>query len=298
MINLLRNAVDHGVESPEKRKAAGKPETATIRLTACHAQSHIVITVEDDGGGIDVNKVKDSAMRRGFISAEAAGSLTEAESINLIFMAGLSTAEKATEVSGRGVGLDIVRTNIEGLSGSISLDTKVGQGSKFTIRLPLTVAIIQGLLVSSSGVIYVMPLASVVETLTIEPSEIQTIRGKEIIRRRDSIIPLLRLNTTLGREAMEIESNDKNVIVVVKVDDRSVGIVVDTLMERQEIVVKSLGKYLGDIEGIAGATILGDGRVALILDVTSLVEMSMQKSAGNERQESHAVTKLNPAAAQ
>ena len=279
----MRNAVDHGVESAEKRQAAGKPETATVRLTACHEQSRIVITVEDDGSGIDVDKVKDSAVKRGFISAEAAVSLTEVESINLIFTAGMSTAERATEVSGRGVGLDIVRTNIESLSGSVNLDTKVGQGSKFIIRLPLTVAIIQGLLVSSGGVVYVIPLAPVVETMTIESSAIQTIRGKEIIRWRDSIIPLLRLNTTFGSEVMEIESSDKNLIVVVKVDDRLVGILVDALMERQEIVVKSLGKYLGDIDGIAGATILGDGEVALILDAASLSKMLMRRRAEPQR---------------
>lgn len=298
LIHLLRNAVDHGVESLEKRTAAHKPETATVRLAAYREQSHIVITVEDDGNGIAASKIKDSAVKRGLISAEEAESLSEAEAINFIFRAGMSTAEKTTEVSGRGVGLDIVRANVESLSGSVTLDTKVGQGSKFTIRLPLTVAIIQGLLVSSASVIYVLPLASVVETLTIEPWEIQTIRKKEIIRWRDSLIPLLRLNVTFDGEAMQIQDNAKDLVVVVKVGESLVGIMVDTMMERQDIVVKSLGKYLGDIEGIAGATILGDGQVSLILDLASLARMSMQKGAGNGRQGMRAINTLSPTATQ
>lgn len=293
LIHLLRNAVDHGIESSEKRNAASKPETALIRLAAYHEQSHIVISVEDDGKGIDVNRIKDSALRKGLISAEEAESLSVSEVINLIFMAGMSTAEKATEVSGRGVGLDIVRTNVENLNGSISLDSKVGQGSKFTIRLPLTVAIIQGLLISSADVLYVMPLVSLVETLMVEPWEVQTIRGKEIIRLRDEILPVLRLNVVLGGGVRSTENKAKDLVVVVRASDKLVGIVVDALMERQEIVVKSLGEYLGDIEGIAGATILGDGKVALILDVASLTKMTIQGSADNKKREMRAVDTLH-----
>jgi len=289
LIHLLRNAVDHGIEPPEKRKAAHKPEKATIRLAASHEQSHIVITLEDDGGGIDPEKVKNSAIKKGIIPAEAAEKLTEAEAINLIFGAGMSTAEKATEVSGRGVGLDIVKTNVEGLSGSVDLTTRIGQGTKFTIRLPLTVAIIQGLMLTSDGVIYVLPLTSVLETLIVTPAEIKTIWRKEVINRRGSIIPLMRLNTALGQETREIETNGKeSLVVVVKADDKSVGLIVDGLMERQEIVVKSLGEYLGEIEGIAGATILGDGKVALILDVASLTKMAIQERAGNRNREPQA----------
>jgi two-component system chemotaxis sensor kinase CheA len=297
LIHLLRNAVDHGIESPEKRKDASKPETALIRLAAYHEQSHIVISVEDDGKGIDVNRIKDSALGKGLISAEEAESLSVTEVINLIFMAGMSTAEKATEVSGRGVGLDIVRTNVENLNGSISLDSKIGRGSKFTIRLPLTVAIIQGLLISSADVLYVMPLVSLVETLMVEPWEVQTIRGKEIIRLRDEILPVLRLNVVLGGEVRSTENKAKDLVVVVRASDKLVGIVVDALMERQEVVVKSLGEYLGDIEGIAGATILGDGKVALILDVASLAKMTIQGSADNKKREMRAVDTLHLTAA-
>lgn len=289
LIHLLRNAVDHGVESPDERKAAHKPETATIRLSAYHEQSHIVITLEDDGSGIDSGKIKDAAVRRGLISTEAVGMMTEAEVINLIFAAGMSTTEKATEVSGRGVGLDIVRSNVENLGGSVSLSTEVRVGTKFTIRLPLTVAIIQGLLVSSCGVTYAIPLSSVIETLLVEPSEIQTIGRKEIIRSRDNLIPLWRLNTTLDSGGDGSTYDNTSLVVVVKAGDWLVGIVVDTLMEQQEIVVKSIGDYLGDIEGIAGATILGDGQVALILDIASLTRITMHGGIDSKRQDSGVV---------
>jgi two-component system chemotaxis sensor kinase CheA len=297
LIHLLRNAVDHGIESPEERRAISKSETAVIRLTACHEQGHIVITVDDDGKGIDATKVVESSVKKGLITAEEAENLSESGAINLIFMAGMSTAEKATEVSGRGVGLDIVRANVESLSGSISLDTKLGLGSKFAIRLPLTVAIVQGLLISSDGVLYVMPLVSLMETLMVEPSEIQTIRGREIIRVRGEIIPILRLNEILDSEITGTENEEKKLIVIVKADNNLLGVVVDALMERQEVVVKSLGEYLGEITGIAGATILGDGKVALILDVGSLVKMSIQKSTSNRGQEIGTINTLNLTAA-
>ncbi len=279
LIHILRNAVDHGIEPPEARIAAGKPEKATIRLAAYHEQGHIVIAVTDDGGGIDSNVVRESAVRKGLISPEAAEQLSATEAINLIFDAGMSTAEKATEVSGRGVGLDIVRSNVESLNGSISLSTRVGQGSTFTIRLPLTVAIVQGLLISAGGVAYVMPLASLVETLMVEPGQIHTIGGREMVRLRDSIVPLLRLDRILGGAPPETDSEEKCLIVVVRAGDDQLGIVVDALMERQEVVVKSLGDYLGDITGIAGATILGDGQVALILEVGSLAAMAAKRGA-------------------
>ncbi len=298
LIHLIRNAVDHGVEPPDMRKAAHKPETAAIHLTAEREQSHIVITVEDDGGGISAGRVKEAAVRKGFISAKKAANLTDSEALNLIFMAGMSTAKKATEVSGRGVGLDIVRSNVENLGGSILLETKLGKGSKFTIRLPLTVAIVQGLLVTAGGIIYVLPLGSVMETIAVVPDDIYTIRKKEIIRRLDNLVPVMRLSSTFGSQVENPENSSGNgVIVVVKAGEAVVGIMVDSLMEPQEIVVKSMGKYMGDIEGIAGATILGDGRVALILDVASLVKISTHEPEEKEKQEIQPVPKLTTAAA-
>ena len=273
LIHLLRNAVDHGIESLETRIAAQKPETATISLTAAREQSHIVITVEDDGGGISPQNLREAALRKGFMTKEQVDKLSDAEAINLIYKPGMSTAKKTTEISGRGVGLDIVRSNVENLGGSIILETKPGLGTKFTIRLPLTVAIVQGLLVTACGTVYVLPLASVIETVAIKPSDIFTIRRKEIIRRLDNLIPIVRLNEKFGSNAniSNAAPGGAGVVVIAKAGESMIGLMVDSLLEPQEIVVKSLGKYMGDIKGIAGATILGDGRVALILDVASLV---------------------------
>ncbi len=279
LIHILRNAVDHGIELPEQRSADGKPESATVLLRAFHEQGNVIISVEDDGRGIDTDRVKEAAVRKKIVSAEEAAQLSPGEVTNLIFLPGMSTAKKATEVSGRGVGLDIVHSNVENLNGSVNLETTVGQGSKFTIRLPLTVAIMQGLLVSASGVTYVLPLVSLVQTLTVESHEIQPIRGREVIRVRDEIIPLLKLSTVMGGSEADTGESDKTLIVVVRAGDLLLGVIVDALMERQEVVVKSMGDYLGDIEGIAGATILGDGQVALILDVASLARLLAQQTS-------------------
>lgn len=274
LTHLLRNAVDHGVEPPEIRVAAGKSETAKVNLCAYREQSHIVITVEDDGAGIDAEHIAETAVRKGLIPAGKAENLTEAERINLIFMPGMSTKEKATEISGRGVGMDIVRANVENLGGTATIETRKGQGSKFIIRLPLTVAIVQGFLISAGEAVYILPMASIAETISVNAEQIQTITGREIIRWRDNLIPLIRLNKVFGNPA-NVQNPDNNLIVVVVNDNSLVGLVIDGLLEPQEIVVKSLGNYLGDIQGIAGATILGDGRVALILDILSLPAMAM-----------------------
>ncbi len=223
LIHLLRNAVDHGIELPGDRKSAGKTEMATVRLTARREQSHIAIIVEDDGKGIDGKKVIAAGIKKGLISPAKAENLSETEAVNLIFMAGMSTAEKATEVSGRGVGMDIVRANVEHLGGSVVVETKVGQGSRFIIRLPLTVAIIQGFLVTAGGAIYVLPLSSIAETLAIQPGQIQHVGGHEILRWRDSLVPLVRLNTTLNGYSEGGENGDKNIVVVVKTDDCLLG---------------------------------------------------------------------------
>jgi two-component system chemotaxis sensor kinase CheA len=273
LIHLLRNAIDHGVETPDERLKAGKPRMASVKLSASQEQEHIVITLEDDGKGIDGNKVKNSALKKGTITAEAAQTMSEAEAINLIFMAGVSTAEKVSEVSGRGVGMDIARTNIENLGGTIKLETTVNKGTTFTIHLPLTVAIIQGLMVTSGGIMCALPLSSILETIKVRSSEIKTVANREVMRLRDSLFPLLRLGSLFG----SVNSHDSNpdrpmLITVVRAGKFKVGLVVDEVLEPQEIVVKPLGNYLGDVEGIAGATICGNGQVALILDVNSLIQ--------------------------
>jgi len=274
LIHLLRNAVDHGVEEPEKRVAEGKPPIALVRLSAFQEGGHIVISMEDDGKGIDVNAVKKKAVAKAVISADEAARLSMADAINLVFMPGFSTLEKATDVSGRGVGLDVVKTNIEKLSGSVVTESRPGEGTKFMIVLPLTLAVIQGLLVAVHGTVYVMPLASVTETLLIEQREILTIRGRNVIRLRNNVIPLVTLDNASGLGKRRADHEDKCFIVVAKDSEKSIGVVVDELMEQQEFVVKPLGKFLVDIRGIAGATILGDGQVGLILDVPALIKMA------------------------
>ncbi len=274
LIHLLRNAVDHGVEDPERRVTVGKPPIALVRLSAFQEGGHIVISMEDDGKGIDVSAVKRKAVSNGLITSEEAARLSMADAVNLVFMPGFSTTEVATDVSGRGVGLDVVKTNIEKLSGSVVTDSRPGEGTRFMIVLPLTLAVIQGLLVSVSDTVYVMPLASVTETLLIERREILTIRGKHVIRLRNNVIPLLTLDGAPRLRIDGAEVGDKCFIVVAKDGDKSIGVVVDELMEQQEFVVKPLGKFLVDIRGIAGATILGDGQVGLILDVPALIKIA------------------------
>ena len=274
LIHLLRNAVDHGVEEPEKRVADGKPPIALVRLSAFQEGGHIVISMEDDGKGIDVNAVKQKAVAKAIISADEAARLSMADAINLVFMPGFSTLEKATDVSGRGVGLDVVKTNIDKLSGSVVTESRPGEGTKFMIVLPLTLAVIQGLLVAVHGTVYVMPLASVTETLLIEQREIMTIRGRNVIRLRNNVIPLVTLDNASGLGKRRADRVGQCFIVVAKDGEKSIGVVVDELMEQQEFVVKPLGKFLVDIRGIAGATILGDGQVGLILDVPALIKMA------------------------
>lgn len=273
LVHLLRNAVDHGIEPPEKRRAAGKPEKGTIRLSAAHEQSYIAITVEDDGKGIDGARLKEVAVKKGIIPSETAARMDDTEAIDLIFEPGLSTAEKITDVSGRGVGMDIVRQNIESLNGHIAVSTKLGQGTKFVLRLPLTLATIHGLLVVSAGVTFAIPLVSVSEVLRLRPEDIQTVTRKEVIRIRDRVVPLLKLDQVLRLRNADAPTNDMINVVVVKASERMVGLTIDSFREPQEVVVKSLGSFIGDIRGIAGASILGTGEVALIIDVPSLVKL-------------------------
>ena len=273
LVHLLRNAVDHGIEDSEERKASGKPETAIVKLSACHEEGHIVITVEDDGKGIDASVVRKSAVMKGFISAEDAARMTDDEAINLIFGAGLSTAAKATEVSGRGVGLDIVRNNIEALNGYVIINTEVGRYTKFTLRLPLTLATIDSLLVTCNLALYAIPLVSVLEIVRLNSQEIKTISGREVIKLRGSVLPMLRLSKLLCME-QSAATTDLMFVVIVRSRDKQIGLAVDSLLGNEQIVVKSLSKHLGDVQGISGASILGNGELALIIDVPSLIEMA------------------------
>lgn len=278
LMHLIRNAVDHGIESVDDRRAAGKPEIGRITLSARHEENQIVITVEDDGGGIDTEKVKAAAVKKGEITTEAAAKMSKREALDMIFGAGVSTAEKITDVSGRGVGMDVVRTNIERLNGSVSVSTARGKGTTFEVRMPLTLAIIPSLLVSLAKKTYAIPLVSVVETLRIKRSEIKTVRGRETIQLRGHVLPLLRLGDFFGF-ARNGHGQEKMFIVSVRWSELEVGFVVDALVGQQEIVIKTLGDLIGDIRGLSGGGILGDGSIALIIDVPSVVKTAIRENS-------------------
>lgn len=272
LVHLFRNAIDHGVEGPADRTAAGKPEMATIRLAAEHVENCIVITVEDNGRGIDPAKVKAKAVERGILTAEAATHLSDHEATDLIFAPGFSTAAAVSDVSGRGVGMDIVRTNIEKLGGSVEVRSTPGKGSSFFLRLPLTLAIVQTLLVRVRETLYALPLTSVTETLKVDTRRIQRVQGQDAILLRGRVLPIVRLEVALGGEPTDRAEDSHVLVVAVKVGNRQVGLAVDTLLGEQEIVIKSLGPVVGDVAGISSAAILGDGTVALIVDIPVLVQ--------------------------
>ena len=272
LIHLLRNAVDHGIEPPEERKAHGKPEMGQLKLQASHEENHIVITIKDDGRGIDSEKVKQSGIKKGLITEEQAKRLTDKEAINLIFMSGLSTCAKVSDVSGRGVGMDVVRNNIEKINGAIEINSAAAAGTEFKIKLPLTLAIIRALLVLIGESVYAIPLSTVTETIRLQRNQIEYVNNREVIVVRGKVLPLIRLKRTFEVKGSEEEVREKLFVVVVNLAGQQVGFVVDSLIGEQEIVIKSLGKYIGDVQGISGATILGDGNVALIVDVSNLVK--------------------------
>lgn len=270
LMHLLRNAADHGLESTEKRRSSGKPEVGSIFLDAYQDGNNVVIEVRDDGAGIDVDKVKDTAIERGVITPEQGESMSEKDIINLLFHAGFSTSKKITDVSGRGVGLDVVKSKIESLSGEVEVRSKMGEGSTWTIRLPLTLAIIQALMVSVGGEKYAISLGSIQTIEDINPKEIRLVQNREVINLRGTVIPIIRLSNEL--DIVSNKTAEENmVVVIVKKGERLAGLVIDELMGQQEIVIKSLGKYISKCKIISGATILGDGEVALILDANALI---------------------------
>jgi two-component system chemotaxis sensor kinase CheA len=270
LVHMLRNACDHGIESPEERIRLGKPEVGTVYLGAEQEGNNIVIRISDDGKGMDPEKIKAKAIERGLITPEEATQMTTKEAYQLIFQPGFSTAQIISNVSGRGVGMDVVRTNILKLKGMIDIESEVGVGTTFIIKLPLTLAIIQGLLVRVHSEIYAIPLASVLEVVDCDVSKVSTINKREVIKIRSDILPLIRLSRILNVNGQN-ESLDDKYVVVVGIGEFRVGLVVDELLGQQEIVIKSLGEFLGHIDGIAGVTILGDGSVVIIIDVGELV---------------------------
>ena len=270
LMHLLRNAADHGLESAEVRKERGKPEVGSIHLDAYQDGNNVIIEVSDDGGGIDVKAVKEKAISRGTITPEQSESMSDKDIIDLLFLPSFSTSEKVTDVSGRGVGLDVVKSKIEALSGEVDVKTKYGEGSTWSIRLPLTLAIIQALMVVVGTEKYAISLGSIETIENITKEDIKYVQAKEVINLRGTVIPLIRLDAMLDIKK-EKENDDNLVVVIVRKGDKQAGLVVDELIGQQEIVIKSLGKYISKCKFISGATILGDGEVALILDANAMI---------------------------
>lgn len=274
LVHLIRNAVDHGIETPEKRIAAGKDEVGKVKLYATQEGNNIIIGIEDDGNGLDANKLKAAAVKKGVITKAEAERMTEKEAFNIIFAPGFSTAEKVTNVSGRGVGMDVVKTNIAKLNGMIDIQSVLGEGTKIVIKLPLTLAIIQGLLVEVNEEVYVIPLSAVLETSRVNVEDISYMNQREAIKLRDSILPLVRLDALFGIPKINNEEESFVYVVVVGMAEHKLGLVVSKMLGQEEVVIKSLGEELGQTPGVSGATIMGDGRVRMILEIRDLFDLA------------------------
>lgn len=279
LIHLIRNAMDHGLETPDDRIAAGKQRTGTLILAAIHEGNSIIISIKDDGRGIDTDRVGRKAIEKGLITEDQLAAMSQREMFDLIFLPGFSTKDQASDLSGRGVGMDVVKTNIKKLNGLIEIKSEKGMGSEFILRLPLTLAIIQSLLVEVEGEIYSIPLASVLETLRVDQREFHVIGGQEVLKLRDMVLPLVRLEQVFNVRRCHDQDNFCYIVVIGSADKR-VGLVVTRLVGQQEVAIKSLGKYLANVTGIAGSTILGDGRVALIVDPVGMVDGGEGASGG------------------
>ncbi|MNW30516.1 Chemotaxis protein CheA [compost metagenome] len=272
LVHLLRNAVDHGVESTAQRIALGKPETGTVQLRAFHSGNHVFIEIEDDGSGIDRHKVLGKALKNGIVSESEASQMSDEQVFMLLFAPGFSTAEVITDVSGRGVGLDVVRSKIESLSGVVSVESKLGQGTKFSVQLPLTLSIISAMLIKVGSEKYAIPLSSIVETGLIKRDQIRNVHGYTMIPYRDTHIPVMSLSQLFDIPDFDEAAEEETEMVVVRKGERLAALTVEDFIGQSEIVIKNLGKYLPSIQGVAGATILGDGQVALIIDPNAFIK--------------------------
>ncbi|MBM0598577.1 chemotaxis histidine kinase/response regulator CheAY2 [Helicobacter pylori] len=273
LIHIIRNSCDHGIEPLEERKRLNKPETGKVQLSAYNEGNHIVIKISDDGKGLDPVMLKEKAIEKGVISERDAEGMSDREAFNLIFKPGFSTAKVVSNVSGRGVGMDVVKTNIEKLNGIIEIDSEVGVGTTQKLKIPLTLAIIQALLVGVQEEYYAIPLSSVLETVRISQDEIYTVDGKSVLRLRDEVLSLVRLSDIFKVDAI-LESNSDVYVVIIGLADQKIGVIVDYLIGQEEVVIKSLGYYLKNTRGIAGATVRGDGKITLIVDVGAMMDMA------------------------
>lgn len=275
LIHIIRNSCDHGVESPEDRKALGKPEIGRVDLKAYNEGNHIVIEITDDGKGLDAEMLKLKAIEKGLISEKEADSMTDKDAFGIIFKPGFSTAKTISNVSGRGVGMDVVKTNVEKLNGIIEIDSEKGVGTTFKLKIPLTLAIIQALLVGAQEEYYAIPLSSVIETVRIGQDEIYSVDGKSVLRLRDEVLSLVRLADIFGVDSV-LETASEVYVVIIALAEQKIGVIVDYLIGQEEVVIKSLGYYLKSTRGIAGATVRGDGKITLIVDVAAMMEMAKE----------------------
>lgn len=275
IMHMIRNSCDHGVEDPVTRLASGKPERGVVQLKAYNEGNHIIIEIADDGKGLDADMLRQKCIERNLITEKEADQMSDKEAFALIFKPGFSTAQKVTSVSGRGVGMDVVKTNIEKLNGIIEIDSELGKGSVFRLKIPLTLAIMQSLLVGAQEEYYAIPLASVIETVRVPLDDIYTIEGKNVLRLRNEVISLVRLADVFNVKQV-FESDPQAYVVIIGVAESKLGVIIDTLVGQEEIVIKSMGEYLQNIPGIAGATIRGDGGVTLIVDVSSMMNLAKQ----------------------
>jgi len=280
LLHLVRNAADHGIEPPEERKEKGKDPRGEIHLSASHAGNHIIIEIADDGAGLDPDALKQKAVEKNVLSEDEAKDLSDTEAYQLIFRPGFSTTEEVGQVSGRGVGMDVVKTNLAELNGTIDIESTPGEGTRFTLKLPLTLAILQSMLVRAGTETFAVPLYAVSEAVRLEPGMVETIQKGEVIEHRDRVIPVMRLGEVLdvqspdagGQRADRLAEGDDAYAVIVSVAHRRAALVVDELISQEEVVIKSLGDYLKSVSGIAGSTILGDGQVIMVLDVGELIQ--------------------------
>jgi two-component system chemotaxis sensor kinase CheA len=272
LVHMVRNAIDHGIESPEERTKQGKPSQGIVVVNAERDGNYILITMEDDGRGMDAEQIKQRAIEKGLVSEAQTQEMSTSDIFNLTFIPGFSTKREITNVSGRGVGMDVVKTNIAKLKGIVEIASEFGKGTIITLKVPLTLAIIQGLLMKVVDEIFAVPLSAVLEIIRVRPDEIYTIQGREVIRVRDVILPLARMSDIIGNSKAAKQSPESYVVVVGWAEKR-IGLLVDSLQGQKEVVIKTLGNYLGDVPGIAGSTILGDGSVILVIDVGQFIEL-------------------------
>lgn len=292
LIHIIRNSCDHGIEKPEDRLALGKPETGTVTLKAYNEGNHIVIEIADDGKGLDAQMLKQKGIEKGVISEREADTMSDKEAFGIIFKPGFSTAATISNVSGRGVGMDVVKTNIEKLNGIIDIESEKGVGTTQKLKIPLTLAIIQALLVAVQEEYYAIPLSSVIETVRVSQDEIYTVDGKSVLRLRDEVLSIVRLADIFKVDSV-LENTNEVYVVVIGLAEQKMGVIVDYLVGQEEVVIKSLGYYLKGTEGIAGATVRGDGKITMIVDVAAMMEMAKEVKVNiTKLAEENAVAKI------